>query len=70
MYVAHGEQMVHIRLQCSLDRRLNVCPTVARKLVFGVQEIGIECLQPEGKGSLQVGIWRKLLLTHFLLKGV
>jgi hypothetical protein len=45
--------MVHIILQCSPDGRLNFCPTVARKLVFGEQEIGIECLQPEGEGSLQ-----------------
>ena len=62
--------MVHNRLHCSLDRRLNLRPTVARKLVFDVQEIGIELLQPGGEGSLQVGIWRKLLLIEYGLKGV
>jgi hypothetical protein len=32
---------------------LNLCPTVARKLLFGVQEVGIERLQSEGEARFR-----------------
>jgi hypothetical protein len=61
--------MVHIRHWCSHHCQLNLCPTVAWRLVSWYRRNSVKCMQPGGESLLHVGICCKLLVSHFLLKG-
>ena len=43
-YMAHVQQMVHIRPQCTHRYHLGICPTMVPRLIFQGKDTVVKCL--------------------------